>query len=445
MYFPRDIDNELIDWKLSNNRKPLMIRGARQVGKSSSVRNLARSFRHFIEINFDENPRYIQLFSKGFSVQEICAQISLLTNTPVVPGDTLLFLDEIQACVPAISQLRYFYERMPELHIISAGSLLEFALSEIPSFGIGRVRSMFMHPLSFSEFLRALGEGDLAAGLQRASIGNPLFDPVHEKLLLYYKKFLIIGGMPEAVSTFVGSGDLLEVQRVLSDLVIAVQTDFAKYKARVSPVRLLEVFNAVASQTGQKFTYTFPNSTQSIPQVKEALGLLNMAGLIIPVTHSTANGLPLGAAVNVKKTKYLVFDTGIFQRMQGLDIGELMLSEDLQVVNKGCIAELHVGLELLKSESCYEKAELFYWQREAKNSQAEVDYVVQSAADIFPVEVKSGTRGSMQSLYIFLQEKKRSYGCRLSLENFSIYGQVLVVPLYAACFLKILLKRFSES
>jgi predicted AAA+ superfamily ATPase len=445
MYFPRDIDNKLIDWKLSKDRKPLMIRGARQVGKSSSVKNLSKSFRHFIEINFDENPRYVQLFSKGFSVHEVCAQISLLSNTPVVPGDTLLFLDEIQACIPAISQLRYFYEKIPELHVISAGSLLEFALSEIPSFGIGRVRSLFMYPLSFSEFLRALGEEELAAELQRSSIGRPLFELVHEKLLLYYKKFLTIGGMPEAVNTFVRSGDLLAVQRVLNDLVIAVQADFAKYKTRVSPARLQEVFNAVASQTGQKFTYSFPNSTQSIAQVKEALALLKIAGLIIAVTHSSANGLPLGAAVNVKKTKYLIFDTGIFQRMQGLDIGELMLADDLQVVNKGSIAELHVGLELLKSESCYQKAELFYWQRESKNSQAEVDYVLQSDGEIFPLEVKSGKRGSMQSLFLFLQEKKRSYGCRLSLENFSIYGQVLVVPLYAACRLRMLLKHFSGS
>jgi hypothetical protein len=131
--------------------------------------------------------------------------------------------------------------------------------------------------------------------------------------------------------------------------------------------------------------------------------------------------------------------------MQGLDIGELMLADDLQVVNKGSIAELHVGLELLKSESCYQKAELFYWQRESKNSQAEVDYVLQSDGEIFPLEVKSGKRGSMQSLFLFLQEKKRSYGCRLSLENFSIYGQVLVVPLYAACRLRMLLKHFSGS
>jgi len=263
-------------------------------------------------------------------------------------------------------------------------------------------------------------------------MNSPLHDLVHQKLLSYYKKFLVIGGMPEAVSKYVVSGDLLEVQRILNDLVIAVQADFAKYKSRVSAARLQEVYHAVALQMGQKFTYSFPNSTQNIAQVKEAIELLKMAGLIYAVTHSSSNGIPLGASINVKKTKYLILDTGIFQRILGLNISDLMLSNDFNIVNKGSIAELHVGLELLKSEDCYQKMELYYWSREMRNSQAEVDYVIQSGAQIIPVEVKAGTKGSMQSLYLFLKEKKHKTGCRLSLENFSVLPQLSIIPLYAS-------------
>ena len=166
-------------------------------------------------------------------------------------------------------------------------------------------------------------------------------------------------------------------------------------------------------------------------QIREAIELLKMAGLVYAVTHSAANGIPLGAEINPKKTKYLLFDTGIFQRILGLNIADLLISDDFNSINKGHIAELHVGLELLKTESCYQKSDLFYWQRDAKNSQAEVDYVCQFNNVIVPVEVKAGTKGSMQSLYLFLKEKGLTQGYRLSLENFSRMEQIKILPVYA--------------
>lgn len=431
MYLKRTIDDELLSWKLANNRKPLMLRGARQVGKTSTVKKLAAHFTYSVEINFDEQPAFSAIFEKKLSVFEVCEQLSVLTNTPIVAGKTLLFLDEIQTCIPAISMLRYFYEKMPELHVIAAGSLLEFALADIPSFGVGRVRSLYMYPLSFPEFLMAHEEHLLLEQLNKATICKPLSEPIHQKLINLYKKFLIIGGMPEAVSVYVNSKDLLEVQRVLNDLLISVQVDFAKYKTSVPGARLVEVFNAIARQVATKFTYSYPNATLNNLQIKEAIELLKMAGLVYAVTHSAANGIPLGAEINPKKTKYLLFDTGIFQRILGLNIADLLISDDFNAINKGHIAELHVGLELLKSESCYQKSDLFYWQREAKNSQAEVDYVVQFNNAIVPVEVKAGTKGSMQSLYLFLKEKKLSQGFRISLENFSKMEQISILPVYA--------------
>jgi len=431
MYLKRTIDKELLNWQSAKNRKPLMLRGARQVGKTSTVKNFAKHFTYFVEINFDEQPAFSTIFEKKLSVFEVCEQLSVLTNTPIVAGQTLLFFDEIQTCIPAISMLRYFYEKMPELHVIAAGSLLEFALSDIPSFGVGRVRSLYMYPLSFHEFLMAHGEHLLLEQLNKAGISNPLSEPIHQKLITLYKKFLIIGGMPEAVSVYVNSKDLLEVQRVLNDLLISVQADFAKYKTSVPGARLVEVFNAVARQMAIKFTYSYPNASLNNLQIKEALELLKMAGLVYAVTHSAANGIPLGAEINPKKIKYLLFDTGIFQRILGLNIADLLISDDFNAINKGNIAELFVGLELLKAESCYQKTNLFYWQREAKNSQAEVDYVCQFNNAIVPVEVKAGTKGSMQSLYLFLKEKKLSFGFRLSLENFSKMEQINILPVYA--------------
>lgn len=436
MYLQRTIDRELLSWKLSPKRKPLLLRGARQVGKTSSVKNLASHFTYFVEINFDENPYYKAVFEKNLSVFEVCEQLSVLVNTPIVKGETLLFFDEIQSCIPAISMLRYFYEKMPDLHVIAAGSLLEFALADIPSFGVGRVRSMFMYPLSFQEFLAAHGENLLMEELNRSNVKRPLPQLIHQKLINLNKKFLIIGGMPEVVRAYVGGNDLLEVQKVLDDLIISIQADFVKYKDRVPRSRLVEVFNAIAQQMGLKFSYSYAHVTLNNVQVKEAIELLKMAGLVYSVTHSAANGIPLGAEINPKKTKYLIYDTGVFQRILGLNISDLFISEDFNTVNKGNIAELHVGLELIKAESCYENASLYYWQREAKNSQAELDYVVQHNTQIIPVEVKSGTKGSMQSMFLFLKEKGLKLGYRISLENFSELNEIKILPLYATHLLK---------
>ena len=430
-YIPRIIDQELEKWRNQRDRKPLLLRGARQVGKSSAVRHLAKSFDHFVEVNFDENPEFSTLFEKSISPAELCEQLTLLLKVPIVEGKTLVFFDEIQACIPAISALRYFYEKMPQLHVIAAGSLLEFALSEVPSYGVGRVRSIFLYPLSLQEFLLANGETGLIDYVMSAGFAAELPDLIHEKLNHYLKKFLIIGGMPEVVSSYVRNGDMLEVQRILDDLVISIQADFAKFRDRVPAIRIREVFNLVVQQVGNKFTYTYGNTNLTNIQVKQALDLLTLAGIIYPVTHSSCNGLPLGAEINVKKRKFLLFDTGIFQRILGLNMSEMLLESDFSVINKGNIAEMFVGLELIKNTSCYENRDLHYWQRESKNAQSEVDYVIQHKGQILPIEVKSGTKGAMQSLYRFLEEKNVTKGIRTSLENFGQIPNVQIIPLYA--------------
>lgn len=431
MYLERNINKELLQWKKEANRKPLLVRGARQVGKSSSIRKLGESFDSFLEINFEEHKNVHSLFDGNLTPAILCENLSVMFDIEIIPGKTLLFLDEIQTCIPAISSLRFFYEKMPELHVVAAGSLLEFALSEIPSFGVGRIRSIYMYPLSFDEFLVGLGHEKLLEVKRMANAQNPLVVPIHEKLLDLLKKFMVIGGMPEVVEKYASQNNLRECQRVLDDLIISLRTDFAKYNDKVSSSRIREVFESVVRQSGGKFVYTKASQNLNIHQIKEALELLIMAGLVIPVTHTSANGIPLGAEVNLKKRKMLLLDTGIFQRLMQLDISELLFSEDFKLVNKGSIAEQFIGLEILKNASCYNQTELFYWHREALNSNAEVDYLIQKQNDIMPIEVKSGKKGSMTSMFLFLNEKKANYGCRLSLENFSEYENIKVYPLYA--------------
>ena len=428
-YLNRYIESHLNTWKDEQYRFPLLIRGARQVGKSYLVKQFGRQFQYFIELNLELNPDISKVFEGNLEPHRICDELALIYNTPIEPGKTLLFIDEIQSSLSAISSLRFFYEQYPELHVIAAGSLLEFALSELPSFGVGRIRSLFLYPFSFNEFLHAVGENKLLDAIQKAKPEKPLSELVHKKALNLYKRFVIIGGMPKVVSHYIETRDLLRCQQILDDLVLSFQDDFVKYKKRVSSFMLREVFNSVVAQNSNKFVYTKATPDLNRGQVKLCLELLSMAGLIYPITHSSANGVPLGAEINAKFRKYIVFDSGIYQRILGLELSDLLLKSDFDSINKGSIAELFVGLELMKVSD--KRNELYYWQRESKNSQAEVDYLVQKNTRILPIEVKSGTKGSMQSLFLFLNEKKIESGIRVSQENFSEYNKIKVFPIYA--------------
>jgi len=429
-YIKRNIDEILLSWKTDTDRKPLLIRGARQVGKSSSIEQFGTTFDHFITINFEKNRNLQALFDGDLDVKEICLKLSVQFKIPIVPKKTLLFFDEIQTCPNAIMSLRYFYEDYPELHIIAAGSLLEFALEELPTFGVGRIDSLFMYPFSFQEFMFACGEELLWNEIYKSSPENPLFPVFHEKSLDLLKKYLIIGGMPSAVSNFLKNNDILQVQKVLDRLILSFQNDFAKYKKKLPTLVLREVFEAIVKQAGGKFIYSKAAETTQY-NIKQAVNLLIMAGLVIPVVSSSANGVPLGAEANHKKTKMLLLDTGIFQRLVDLELSDFLFSNDFEVINKGSIAEQFVGLELIKNSSPYTSENLYFWTREKEKSQAEVDYVIQKNGKIVPIEVKSGKSGKMQSMQLFLAEKQSEYGIRTSLENFTKYDNIRVYPLYA--------------
>jgi len=432
-YLKRKIDAELLEWKEAESRKPLILRGARQVGKTAAVRELGRMFYNFLEINFEnkDHAGAKRVFERHSNPQLICDELSVLFEIPIIAGQTLLFLDEVQSCPDAISSLRYFYEQMPELHVVAAGSLLEFALQKIPSYAVGRVRSMYMYPFSFEEFLHAMERNILLEKLKTATPENPLSEEVHLKLKELFLRFAVIGGMPEVVAKYASGGSLLECQNKLDELTDTLYNDFAKYKQRVPATRLEEVFSAIIAQTGQKFTYTKVATSANSMQVKESVELLKMAGLVYVATHSSANGLPLGAETNPRYQKLMILDTGIYQRFLRLDLTNLLLNEKIEQINKGALAEMFVGTELVKSQNNRLPAELYYWQREKGGSTAEVDYVIQQEQNIVPIEVKAGTKGAMQSMFLFLAEKQQPYGIRCSMENFGRFQNIKIYPLYA--------------
>ncbi|MBI3277189.1 MAG: ATP-binding protein [Chlamydiae bacterium] len=418
------IDQELLKWKDAKDRKVLLVRGARQVGKTFSIRNLGRHFEHFLEVNLEKEPKIHAIFDGTLDPKIINEKLSAYFGTPIILQKTLLFFDEIQACPNALRSLRFYYEEMPKLHVISAGSLLEFALSEIPSFGVGRISSIFMYPMTFSEFLWANGGASLHELVLQAGPTQPLDTFFHEQLLEKLKTYQILGGMPAVVQYYIKTKDLRECQHHLGELLTNLQDDFSKYKKRAPVSKLREVFEAIVHQSGGKFKYSKISENASSSSFKEALDLLIMAGLAHKIHHTSARGIPLGAQIDPKKFKVILFDLGIHHRLLGLDLSEFILRSSFEMIHKGNLAEIFTGLELIAHSSPRSPAHLYYWHRESRASNAEVDYVIQNQDQIIPLEVKAGTKGQMQSLFLFLEERNLPLGIRISHENFSEFGKI---------------------
>ena len=431
MYCKRLIDKYLLEWASRNNHKPLLLRGARQVGKSTAVQELSKKFDSFVEINFEKQPKYKALFKDDLDVKRIVPQISAMYGTSIKPGKTLLFLDEIQECPQAIMALRFFKEDMPELHVIAAGSLLEFALKQLPTFGVGRIHSMFMYPMTFDEFLDANGQQLLIEARNQASVDNPLPEPLHDKLLELLRTYMLVGGMPEAVKTWVKYHDFVRCQEVQDDIVVTYEDDFTKYKKNVDPILLRQTLRSAAVQATKKFVYSKVGSDYKTAEVKKSIELLALAGIIHPVIHTDANGLPLGSEEDKSYQKILLIDTGLMLRLLNMSLGDIselttqiLTASAADLVNKGPMAELIVGLEMLHHKSPNIRHDLYYWVRHAKNSQAEVDYISNYLQVVVPIEVKANTQGGMKSLWSFMRDKKIHFAIRCSMENFGKFDYV---------------------
>lgn len=449
MYIERPIDTLLLEWKNSINLKPLLLRGARQVGKSSAVKHLGESFEYFIEVNFEKRPDMLEVFEKIHDVHELSNTLSMLYNTPVVPGKTLLFLDEIQASVDAIKSLWSFKEDFPELHVVAAGSLLEFTLKELPSFGVGRIRSLFIYPFSFDEFLVAEGKASWVKAKQEASAERPLLSTLYNNLVQHFRTFLMVGGMPASVAAWVTTHDYRQCQTELDDIQLTYYDDFPKYAKKVDPTLLRNTLQSVVMQIGNKYTYSMVEGGYRAEEVKKALKLLCDAGIIKRVSLTAANGLPLGAEVNDKFRKYIYLDSGLLLRILDMDLGGARELTDVilagtveELVNKGGLAEMVLGWEIVKYNNPRSQHELYYWENTAEGARSEVDYIIARNLKVLPVECKAGVNGKMKSLYEFMRQKNLTDAVRCSLENLSeikyrdskdngALRQVKIIPLYA--------------
>ncbi len=421
----------LLGWLNKDGRKPLIIRGARQVGKSSLVRDLAKlSQRSCLELNFERYPEHAEFF-KSKDPKKILSHLSLHFKQAIDPKMAILFLDEIQAMPKVIEVLRYFYEECPELPLIAAGSLLEFTLAE-PEFSVplGRIEYFHLGPIGFEDFLIAMGEADLVSWMRSFHRHEPIPLPLHERCLEAVKLFWLIGAMPEVVASYATQRSFEEADTIKQSLLQGYQEDFYKY-GRIKAMPLLRrVFQTFPNLIGQKIKYTHLDSESKSAQVKAALECLTLARVIYLVYHSAANGLPLRAQIDTKTFKGLFLDIGLLCTSLGLTQRFLLHAPDWSWINRGSLAEQFIGQALLRSP--HQKPELYYWVREHTQASAEVDYLWQYETHIVPIEIKAGKTGRLKSLHYFLQEKHGVYGIRFNADMPSLLDGIINLPDYPA-------------
>lgn len=424
----RMIEKELIKWKEDKNRLPLIVRGARQVGKSFTIEKFGReNFKNIITINFELQPEFSNCF-ESLDPDKIISRLELMTEKNIRDKESLLFFDEIQNCPKALLSLRYFKEKRPSLNVIAAGSLLEFALKEENfSFPVGRVEFLYMRPLSFHEYLYNLGYHKLLNALENVTLVNPLDQQFHAHALKILREYMIIGGMPAIVNKYIETKSYLDAHKLQTSLLESYRNDFGKYASKAQFKYLQILFNKAPLLVGQSFKYVKVDPDARARELKIALEQLCWTGLINRVFQTNANGIPLHSEINEKKFKLIFLDIGLMQNANKID-PNIILGEDIWQVNEGALAEQLVGQELLSNGNYYENTTLYFWERE--EGTAEVDYVTQIGPRIVPIEVKAGKDGRLKSLKRFMDEKKIDLGIMISQSPLEKKGAVINIPFY---------------
>ena len=425
----RDFEQELLAWKNRSDRKPLLIRGARQIGKTYSVENFGKKhFNSMVTINFEEMKGVKNAFEGDLTISLILRDLSVRFKQPIIPGQTLLFLDEIQACPEALLSLRFFKEQLPELHVIGAGSLLEFIMGDDRfSFPVGRIEYLYMRPLSFREFLSAKGEKEALAWISEASVKNPIGSTTHDYLLKIVKEYFMVGGMPECIESFLRTSQLLRLDMTHKQIINTYENDLGKYPRSSQQKFLKLLFEAAPRLVGEHFKYAKIHPHAQSRDYMEALDVLTRTGILHRVFANAASGVPLAMQKNDKKFKLLFLDIGLLPQVED---PLLLDAEDIAQVHKGMLAEQFVGQELASYSPAYKFPSLYYWEREKRGAEAEVDYLIEVDNEIIPIEVKAGPKGKLRSLRQFLTEKKSPLGIRLSQAPLSFEDSILSVPLY---------------
>jgi len=418
----RFLMKDLLKWKEAP-RKPLVIRGARQVGKSYLVREFGKNyFEKYIEINFEKHKHLSNIFSSN-DINAIIQSLEFEFDMSIEPGKILLFFDEIQAFPLLLPKLRYFYEEYPDLHIITAGSLLDFLLEEHEfSMPVGRIEYMYMGPMSFQEFLHASSNSKLADYLDCFQTKDQISCSIHEKLVALFRKYIYLGGMPEVINTYLTSQSFRDAERIKQSIINTYQDDFVKYKKHVNYQLLVKIFARLPLNVAKKIKYVNILRDERAKKIADAMHLFSMARVVSLIRHTAANGVPLGAEARNDVFKLLFLDVGLMLSMCGLTYNDIELKNNNQLINAGDLCEQLVGQHLLYSKDYFYEPELFYWQREHANSSAEIDYVISEGAFVIPIEVKAGKSGQLKSLHQFIKAKNTPLAVRLNLDAPSCFN-----------------------
>ncbi len=416
---------ELVEWKNTDNRKPLIIKGARQVGKTWLMKEFGRTcYENFVYFNFDEEEELASIFQTNKNPNRILELLSMISKEKITPGETLIIFDEVQECPEALNSLKYFREKANEYHIIAAGSLLGTLLAQPKSFPVGMVNLLDLYPLSFDEFLEAEDES-LYRYYMNIHKGDSIEEIFHNQLLDIYHSYLIIGGMPECVVSWEKDRDPKTVLQIQHELIEIYENDFSKYNGQVNSGRILMVFRSIVSQLAkqnEKFMYGAVKEGARARQFEEAIEWLVSAGMLNRVYNVSKPEHPLTAFDRLDCFKLFLFDTGLLKAMAGVDNRAILLKTDFQF--KGQLAENYV-LQQLKGQ--FEVDPCYYADRDS-----EIDFLLQYGTDIVPVEVKGGTEKSAPSFKRYIRERSPICAVRFSEMGYMKNGAITNVPLYLA-------------
>jgi len=428
----RDLYNNLKDWKISNNRKPLLLQGARQVGKTYLINEFGKNeYSNYIYLNFEQNPDLKTLFEGNIAPESIIDNIGLYTGQKIVATDTLIFFDEIQAVPEAITSLKYFNEQSPEYHIISAGSLLGVSVGKTRSFPVGKVNFMKMYPVTFLEYLRAFGDELLAENLVNLEKPESLPGLLHEKLLSHLKMYLYLGGMPEVLQSYIEEKNIALARKIQNDILEAYQRDFSKYTEKTQAIRTSELWQSIPyqlSKENKKFKYSDVRKKARASTFESTIEWLRNAGLIHLAYNISVPKIPLSGYTDHSKFKIYLLDTGLLGAVLNLSSDIIIKPNELFSEYNGAFIENYVAQELIAGGN----RDLFYWT--SKND-AEVDFILQLENEIYPLEVKGGMNKNIKSLRSYENKYSPKYIFRTSPRNFIKSDNFINVPLYANRFI----------
>jgi len=424
---------DLISWKNSLNRKPLVLQGARQVGKTYLVKEFGkREYKNLYYLNFEQDPNLASLFDSSLNPEVLINNISLYIGTKIIAKDTLLFFDEIQIAPRVLSSLKYFREQAPDYHIIAAGSLLGVSIGKESSFPVGMVNFLTLYPMSFTEYLTEVGEYLFTESLSSSDIITPFPEGLHNKMLSHLKLYLFLGGMPEVIKDYSKNKNIVSARSIQRDILNAYEKDFSKYTEKNQAIRTSDFWNSIPNQLARenkKFKYQDIKKNARSNMYEQTIEWLRKAGLVHLAYNVETPKIPLSGYADFSRFKVYMHDVGLLAAKLNISSDQIVLPDVLFREYNGAFIENFIAQELASSG----KDHLFYW---TSRSDAEIDFLLESNQKIFPLEVKSGTSRNTKSLQSYASKYSPDKVFRTSPRNFIQSGKFVNIPLYATELLK---------